>query len=190
MNVVVDMLTPILSTKKGSLCNQQIINNTIQISSHEVSGLNHFNLKKTNICYVLQRVLETLPRRKKKEKIFKGDQDYLLYTFKKNTIVCSIHCVLCIKKYCGNEGGLTYVFNQHIVPLMRLFQWRGDEVRDGYSSAGSGTDEIHQLARVKLTCKQCGLIQGQPRQVDLKPAICTQKALNTKPVFTRMKFIP
>lgn len=71
MNMVVDMLPPMLATKKGSLCNQQIINNTIQISSHEVSGLNHFNLEKTNISYVLQRVFETLPRRKKKKRFLR-----------------------------------------------------------------------------------------------------------------------
>lgn len=112
--------------------------------------------------------------KKRKKKNFR----IICYThFKRNTIVCSIHCVLCITKYCGKECGLTYVFNQHIVPLVRLFQWRGDEIRDGSSSAGSGRDEEHQLAsaRVKLTCKQCGLIQGQPGQVDLTPAMCTHR---------------
>lgn len=55
---------------------------------------------------------------------------------------------------------------------MRLFQWRGDEIRDGSSSAGSGSDEEHQFAsaRVQLTCKHGGFVQWKPGQVDLAPA--------------------
>lgn len=100
-----------------------------------------------------------------------------------NAIVCSMSSVACIRKYCGRVTGLTYIFNQHVVSLMRLFQRRSDEIRDGSSSAGSGSDEEHHpaSARVQLTCKQCGFIQRQPRQVDVTPAMCTQthQALNT-----------
>ncbi len=92
-----------------------------------------------------------------------------------NAIVCSMHSVACIRKYCGRVTGLTYIFNQHVVSLMRLFQRRSDEIRDRSSSAGRGSDEEHHpaSARVQLMCKQCGFIQRQTRQVHLTPAVHT-----------------
>ncbi len=92
-----------------------------------------------------------------------------------NAIVCSMHSEACIRKYCGRVTGLTYIFNQHVVSLMRLFQRRSDEIRDRSSSAGRGSDEEHHpaSARVQLMCKQRGFIQRQTRQVHLTPAVHT-----------------